>query len=89
MKTTGTVTISLQELDELREQLKQAEERAKAFENQKEFNITFDCNIYDLKSHKRINTYRMVTYGNVDLLKLLDNWKDLQELIKESFRLKC
>lgn len=85
MKTTGTVTISLQELDELRKKLKQAEEEALKYKHQKEFNITFNCDIYDYKSHKRITDYRVMTYGDVDLLKKADNWKELQSLVKESF----
>lgn len=80
-----TVTISLKKLDELREKLKQAEEKALKFKNQKEFNITFDCDIYDFKSYKRITNYRIMTYGDVSLLKQADNWKELQSLIKESF----
>lgn len=81
----ATVTISLKELEKLKQELAQAKEEALKYEHQKEFNITFDCDIYDYKSHKRITDYRVMTYGDVDLLKQADNWKELQSLVKESF----
>ena len=73
----ATVTISL------KEQLKQAKEEAAKYENQKEFNIIFDFDIYDSKSHKRFKDYRVNTYGDLELLKQADTWKEYRELIKQ------
>ena len=79
------VNIGLKELEELKEELKRSKEETNRYKNQKEFNITFDCDIYDSKNRKRILDYRTLTYGNVDLLKQYDNWQEFQKIVKESF----
>jgi len=86
MKTTGTVTISLQELDSLRESLKKAREEAIMYKNQKEFRITFDWDIYDSKTNKRITDYRVMNYGNLELLKQADNWKEYNIFIRDAVK---
>jgi hypothetical protein len=81
----ATVTITLKELEDLKKELKQSEEEALKYKHQKEFHIVFDCDIYDSKSIKRICNYRVMTYGDINLLKKADNWNELQSLVKESF----
>lgn len=81
----ATVTIALSEVESLKKQVKDLKEESNRYKNQKEFNITFDCQIYDNISGKRIQKYSVMTYGNFELLKENNNWKEIQSLTKEAF----
>jgi len=81
----ATVTISFKEVEDLKLKLEKSEDEARKYKYQKEFNLTFDCTIYNTNTHKSYNNYQVRGYGNFDLLKECTNYQDYKKLIKETF----
>jgi hypothetical protein len=72
------VTISLKELDGLRNNISRLEKEVERLKDKKEVTITLDGDIYDHKSGEREFMHRMRAYGSWEVL--MDEFKTWQEM---------
>lgn len=80
----ATVTISLEELESLKEEIKILENKNIKLNKQKNFNLSIDGDIYDWKDGKRFYSSRLIVYGDIKLL-TEKAYLEFQKEVKELF----